>query len=546
MVLRMLLVLSFTSMTWADWSLSHVFQKGVDLAKSSLPRITAQPQTVKPPIEPQKDQFVPKKLFQYSTGVAYTPNNIDGIAGKGFRVEQDRLGHPVLFCKYQLDDQVTLQYVLMPQAYLKKRYQFPQDFMVEIPSFWLKQHKLKSLQQIAFLGTHNCFANPVDGFLYFQQQDSIQHQFERGGVRMFRPAWHNPSGSIVDAPNLEPILCHADDDKCATASLATRGFRPHKIVKEFNQLLVKLLEKYPDEVVIVCINNYLTSAKTEKEIEKVPHLAKMVLTLDDLNNKKYQQSWDGHSWPTLDWMLQHDKRVIFISDESTRYTIGYEKYIRRNQYGTSSIAQASKSRLDTKSNGNELVELSWFQNVSLPLHEINALQVGVELYWKVMTAVPAVFAQALHMPQEFFGYQHLANQKYTRELQKFIDVVSFVHNKAKLLFSKGVPYKLIREVQEKFPALKRAVKKIEKYVPVKQDNSLETLSRLVQACRSTGVLSLRQIPNIVMLDFATTTGDGIVFVNLVNMLMDQKLKLQFVDVGGFCYHGKQIATRGIV
>lgn len=537
MIVRFLLVLSLVSTICADVTLTDYFKKSFELGKSTF----VQSRQLPKPHETATD-----KIFSYQQGVLYQQKNIDGLSSLVVRVEQDRKGRPVVIQKYLLDNRVTLEYVLMPKAYQKKRYQFPQDFMIEVPDVWLKQHRAKPINQVSFLGTHNSFANPVDGFLYFQQQNSIRDQFENGGVRMLRPAWHNPSGSIVDAPNIEPILCHADDDKCATSSLATRGFQPHHIVKEFNQLLMDLLQQYPDEIVIIGINNYLTAEKTDAEIEKVRGLSELVFTLDDLKNRKYQAQWGGRNWPTIDWMLRHNKRIIFLNDEATRYTIPYEIYVARNQYGTASINVASKSRSSASVVDFALFELSWFQNVSLPLHEINALQVGVELYWKVITAVPAVFAKALGVPREFFGYQRNQNHQHARELQKLIDVVSAARSKAKLLFSKGIPYKLINAAQEKFPLLKSAVQKIEYYVPVKQDNSLETLYRLVKACRETGVLSSKQIPNIVMLDFATTAGDGIVFVNLINMLMDQKLKIQFVDVGGFCYRGKQISTEGIL
>lgn len=544
MILRIFLVACFASTVSADFNWRDLLPKGFHIVRSALTP-SSQNQTSSQ-YWPKQAQKVPQNLFVYQTGAPYTKKNIDNLPKSVFKIEQDRAGRPILFQKYSLDNQVVIKYLVLPQAQTKQRYRFPQDFMVEVPSVWMTPHRSKSLAQVAVLGTHNCFANPVDGFLYFQQQNSIRDQFEHGGVRMLRPAWHNPSGSVVDAPNREPILCHADDDKCATASLATRGFRPHKAVKEFNQLLMDLLKKHPKEVVIVCINNYLTAEKTDAEIEKIPHLADMVFTLSDLHNKKYQTEWNGHHWPTLDWMLRNNKRVVFINDISTRYTIEYDTYVRRNQYGTASIAVASKSRSSLKSQGNELVELSWFQNVSLPLHEINALKVSVELYLKVMTAVPSVFAQAFGIPQSFFGFQRAGSSPQIKNLQNFIDVMSVVRNKATLLLSVGIPLKLLSNVQESFPALKKAIHNIEEYVPVKQDNSLDTLVRLVRACRTTGVLVPSQIPNIIMLDFATTTGDGIVMVNLINMLMDQKLQLNYVGIGGFCYREKQISTQGII
>ncbi len=452
-------------------------------------------------------------------------------------------------CKHKINDQaIELLYYVLPSSIDKKQYQFPQDFMVEIPKKFMNQHKSKRLDQIAFLGTHNCYTNPEEGFLYYQQSNSTLNQFIDGGVRMLRPAWHNPSGSFLEKPNIEPILCHSLDSDCKTVSLLTRGFRPHEVVTTFNMRVLKLLQQYPEEIIIVGLNNFLKE-KTDKEIEKVPELKDFILTKEMINNKKNQQEWNG-LWPTKEWMLKNNKRLVIFNDqESSDYTLSYKELVKMNEYGTTSINVASHQRLSQKNLdlNHALIEISWFQNISLPLHHLddNALFSSVELFGDIMNKIPNVFSNALMLPKKIlnlFGFKSNATNYFVY----FTDTLKAAHNKAHYLLSLGMPKHLVEIVKKNYQSIKSIIQEINNYIPVKQDNSLQTLLDLIRQCRKTQFLTKDKIPNILMLDFATTTGDGIVAVNLINMLMDQKLKLNFINIGGFCYKKELIDTNNII
>jgi|GEM_PF-5796945 len=494
---------------------------------------------------------VKREQLEFIVGKTYDLRKVENTTDHTIKIEQGSDGRPIVYQPYPLDEKVILEYVLLPQAYTKGQFKFPQDFMVEIPKVWLKQDGRKRLSDIAVLGTHNCFANPVDGFLYYQQQMSMRDQVELGGVRMLRPAWHNPSGSILEKPNMEPILCHSDDHKCGSVSLLTRGMRPHKKVKEFNLLLMEMLYKYPEQVVFVGLNNFLDASTTDDEILKVPGLANMALTVGDLQNEKNQKIWGGF-WPTLDWMLRNNKRVVFFNDKgSTRYTIDYKRYVKMNGYGTRKISEASQPR-DVHAQAmkepacSTLVELSWFQTISLPLHEQILVQDGVSLYTKFLALVPSMLARAFYSPKEMFTVSMSFQKNVPHPLQSFIGFLKMVEYKVRYLLSLGLAKSLLEKVKNSSSKLGKIITSIEEYAPVKQDNSLATLQQLIRLCRKSGVIDTMQIPNIIMLDFATTNGDGLVMVNLINMLQDQKLKIQFTSVGGFCYRGKFVITQGIL
>ncbi|MCX5923333.1 MAG: hypothetical protein NTU89_02070 [Candidatus Dependentiae bacterium] len=452
---------------------------------------------------------------------------------------------PIVKQSYELDQSVVLTYILRPGAGVKDSYKFPQDFLLEVPNVFLNQHKDKRLDQITVLGSHNCFANKAEGFLYFQQIPSSKDQFVKGGVRMLRPAWHNPSGSFMDKPNDEPILCHSDDDKCATVSLATRGFRPHRVVKELNQTIKDLLREYPDQYLIVGINNYLTAEQTENEIEKITGLASMVIRPSDVANKKNQKEWGGR-WPTLDWMCRKNKRILFFDDRTTTYTFSYEDFVSRNQYGTVVLERSANFRPGKpRPLPHAITELSWFQDISLNPADQRAIEAGIKFYQSMRDQVgkltlggswllssSAYALKQIGFPIEFF--------EQSMSFSRIATAINFTTGKFAYLGTVQ-PFKYIFDSVASYKeSFSKAVSDIKNYMPEKQDNSVQALFNLCQACRKSGVLLPDENPNIIMLDFSTTEGQGLLAVNILNVLMDQRLGLQFVGLGGFAIDGKQV------
>ncbi len=131
----------------------------------------------------------------------------------------------------------------------------------------------------------------------------------------------------------------------------------------------------------------------------------------------------------------------------------------------------------------------------------------------------------------------------------FEQSLSFSHISTAINFTLGqfsylgtfTPFKQIFDKVSGYQAsFSKAVNDIVTYMPEKHDNSAQKLLDLCQACRVSGVLLPYENPNILMLDFSTTEGQGLLVVNMLNVLMDQQLGLQFVGLGGFSINGKEV------
>lgn len=466
---------------------------------------------------------------------------------------------PVITQKYFYDNSVELKYILDSSKFSHKltkddTVNFPQDFLLELPRTFLTPNKHKRLDQTTVLGTHNCFTNMAEGFLYYQQGQSSKDQYNLGGARMLRPAWHNPSGSPIDAPNNEPILCHSGDSDCKSVSLATRGFRKHEIVKNHNKMLKELLDSHPDQILLIGLNNFLSPADTDKEIEKIPGLADLILTPADLDNPVNKSRWGG-DWPTIDWMIRHNKRMLILNDkgDGSKYSVRYQKYVRMNQYGTSDLNVAFKPRGDNfdQLNGtvpHALIELSWFQDISLDPGMMGALQAGVDAFEKVKNSINNSMAMKITKAALNKIGVTVSNFTDSIDLSRFksgidqvLDNLSFV-KKITSIFDP-----IFNAFQNKRQDLNNAIDAIKTYQPKKQDNSINTLLKLIAGARKSHIIPAGRLPNIMLLDFATVTGDGIPVVNLLNILEEQQLGLGYGKLGGFALDGtKVVIPEGVV
>ena len=467
-------------------------------------------------------------------------------------VQYDTLGNPVVLQPYIFDSKITLKYIISSESAYRDTVSFPQDFLLEVPSKPLPLNPALRLDQISVLGTHNCFTNRAEGFLYYQQGESTYNQFVKGGARMLRPAWHNPSGSPIDAPNKEPILCHASEEDCKTVSLATRGFKKHETVHSHLQLVKKLLDNNPDEILIIGVNNYLSSEDTDEVIEKVAGLKEMLVNMTDIQSEDNQRLWGG-SWPTVQWMRDTHKRLMILNSSSAfgKYTVPYDVYVRMNQYGTVDMKKAATPRHGNKENLDKvgstgLVEISWFQEISLDESLMDAVESAINFYQKMRMKIREIEAQSgsfvkklflnvikqIGLPADYFE-QKMSFENIEKAMSKVLGALSIVERFG--------PFKyLVKMIKGKKQSFKEAMQQIKNYIPKQQDNSVKTLSRLIALCRKNGIILDHQIPNIVLLDFATTQGQGGAFVNIINILQNQKLGFAFTDIKGLAIGGKEI------
>lgn len=464
--------------------------------------------------------------------------NVENKSGREIKVLWKNNDIPLVLQSYLYDENLMMEFFIKPDSLNSDFFQFPDDFMLEVPHFFLNPSKLKRLNQISIVGSHNDFANKQEGFLYYQQILSSKEQLARG-VRMLRPAWHNPSGSYIDKPNEQPILCHAgNDSECATVSLATRNFKKHRLVSEENQLILDFLIKNREDFLIVGLNNYLSSDNTDFEIERISGLKDLIITQDDLQNVTYNKEWNGN-WPTIEWMIKHNKRVLFFNDKGkTKYTIDYKKYVKMNQYATATIEDAAKFREGSPTIfNNPLVEISWFQDISLSHSDQEAIKQSVEYYESLKNYVMQnwLVRHTLEMVKFPFYYFNKAIN-----LKSVNFVISFMIGVKDLILKWTYLSKITNNISNYKSKLSETTKKILNYIPIKQNKSLTELFNLINACKGAGIILDGETINILLLDFSVTEGQSIEFVNLLNFFNDEQIKKDLVGLGGFCYQGIEI------
>jgi len=156
------------------------------------------------------------------------------------------------------------------------------------------------LDQAMFLGAHNAYAHPPVYSHYYQQELSIETQFDYG-VRAFE--------FDTEEHNGRPHLCHRrcrGDDVIkkqmvnAMTGTDTPAVRP---LAEALEVLNKKLDDNPDAIVILQFEDRANSDILDSEISKVSGFSDKVL---------YPQA----EWPTIQWLRDNNKRVIMFSNSS--------------------------------------------------------------------------------------------------------------------------------------------------------------------------------------------------------------------------------------
>lgn len=487
-----------------------------------------------------------------STSGIYGTGKIKVRSKTPIKVSYTEQGYPEVYQPYVHDKKLMLKYIIDPDAKVTTTAHFPDHFLLELPKNHMAFNPQKHFNQLVFLGSHDCQSNLAQGFLYYQQGESTLHQIIRGGSRMIRPNWMPPSGAYIDRPNQEPILCHAPDaSKCKTVSLACRGFRPHQLVQSDNCMVTEFLKANPSEILIIGVANSLrTAEETDEVIEKIPGMSELVLTPADMLNEKNLDEW-GAPWPTVDWMIKNNKRlVIFNSNHTTKYTFDYSKFVRMNMYGTVVLQDAAKPRYGNvkaleDSEPYSLAELSWFGDISPDPYLLDAIEAGIAFYNTmrnitsgIRTGVGAVLSIPLKILNEIGLHIHFFDQPMTFQsigegMEKMLGHISIIE-----VFP---PFRdAVRGIQGKLDHFKKAANQMKAYVPKEQDNSIPTLMKLVQLSRKNGIFRPDQTLNNIMLDFATTQGNGLEFANMMNVLLDQYYGLGFEGLAGFALNGKKV------
>jgi len=178
---------------------------------------------------------------------------------------------------------------------------------------------------------------------------------------------HKPSGS---GPVL---LCHGEKHVACCGKFAQQKFGFGIGDKKFNtfkwslETIKKWLDQNPQEVVTIFLEQYVSNSKVNSIIESTG-LGNMVLTEKDWNPHQH-----GGAWPTLQWMIDNNKRVLVYG------TRGFDGYLRdlwsevaESQYGEVTAKKACPLRSEPKkdkfagprSKINYLVALNFFKSIA--------------------------------------------------------------------------------------------------------------------------------------------------------------------------------------
>lgn len=189
--------------------------------------------------------------------------------------------------------------------------------------------------EVTWLTSHNAFAyfdwtatDPEDG-LCVNQQTSIARQLQNG-VRAFQldiHFWDN------NDPLSEPVvyLCHGTRE-LPIPSCAQLRFTP--LVEEL-EVIAAFLAANPTEVVTIMFEDYVndqTALEAPFQDALIPGSSR---TLMEMVYNPSGDVWnvdDQGSWPTLQWMVDNDQRLVVFSDEGYDHFATGGHYFRGNAW----------------------------------------------------------------------------------------------------------------------------------------------------------------------------------------------------------------------
>ncbi len=231
---------------------------------------------------------------------------------------------------------------------------------------WIIPNRRLRLDQVCLLASHNSFSCFQDGYrFYYQQYYDIIKQFNMGVRCFLLDCYPTKPGTNIDIKKssrpVEARLCHGDCKlgpvlrlqgklnyvNLVKALIAVKRQKRTDYVtmtlKESLEILKTLLFENRDEVLCIELENYIDMETTDKVIRD-SGIDAITLRPED---------WDilekEGKWPTLDWMLKNNKRVVFWANNGpSKYVYNQWEIQRSNLYGvTSTVEGALKERSDS-------------------------------------------------------------------------------------------------------------------------------------------------------------------------------------------------------
>lgn len=294
--------------------------------------------------------------------------------------------------------------------------------------------KLK-YNEVCFLGAHNAHAAHAYGYVYAQQDKKIEDQLDFGArvllLDTFSVRKENLTKEALPTPQesldkFDVMLWHGPTGKNLKIS--------------FESILVKIkqfLGKHADQIITIQLENYVPEPLIDAVIER-SSISKYILKPSDWNpNKK-----DG--WPTLEWMINKNKRLVIFNSTmggykkyyktfgrtSSKYCYNQWAHTSENQYGELDIEKAAKMRGQGSRKKHYLFTVDYFGTVTSP---VNYPATNSD---KLRKFIDYIFKNGLYIKEKDQFKTGLYKQRYPNVIN--LDYITRGKN--------GDPLKLINEI----------------------------------------------------------------------------------------------------
>ena len=249
---------------------------------------------------------------------------------------------------------------------------------------FVKPPQDRRYDQVCWLKTHNAYSAERYGYVYANQYYTIEEQLDRG-VRGFeldtyKRCWKKTAG-VFGSDGCTVSMCHGVCD--VSNKWIYKPWKPGNDALGFASSglapIKKFLEKYPDEIITIYLENYVLFDRGAKEDMLDDAIEKSGVVPFLLRPEDWDPSQQG--WPTIGWMIKNNKRLIIFNDKSankqttkpevlsrpyasTKYTYYQWKTIVQNQWGgAKDINKALQERGNSVQNSGTkrfLLELDWY------------------------------------------------------------------------------------------------------------------------------------------------------------------------------------------
>ncbi len=348
---------------------------------------------------------------------------------------------------------------------------------------WQKPNPQLRLDQVSFLGAHNSLMAREDGWIYAQQLWTVTKLLDAGvrSLEIDLATMPDDKGGVKN----KLFVCHGT---CSAGGQVQKAGKFDTLIDKM-PIFTNWLKKNPDEIIILQLDigrdKAMKPNQFDTNIDMLPQDQKDLI----LKPSDWLPEDHGGVWPTLDWMIKNNKRIVIFNlkdNDSPKYTYDHTHYI--NSSGSSPMKDnytklTSKSQAADDANKGKIQRMFQLNQTNF-LSEQYALE-GYNLYRKADLV------------------KNKANKAFT-DLGKKLNLTS----------------KKAAEQADK--ELKQAQAEVDKLLEKVPKSDYTTLARIVQDCKDANLLGGKN-PNILQIDwidqFIPTDG-----LKMINQWNDEAMK----------------------